>query len=84
MELERESARYIRTNTIIHVKDTDKHLYSLLCSLLLPHTGKLPIYENSIIKQLAKQVRNRYFNKSEATRSVMRGSDLKQQLTLDL
>mgnify|MGYP000971515403 CR=1 FL=1 len=84
LELERESARYIRTNTIMHVKETDEHLYSLLCSLLLPHTGVKPVFEKTIINQLAKQVRNRYYNKSEATRSIMQGSDLKNQLSLDL
>lgn len=84
LELEKENARYIRTNTIMHVKETDEHLYSLLCSLLLPHTGVKPVFEKTIINQLAKQVRNRYYNKSEGTRSIMRGSDLKNQLSLDL
>ena len=84
LELEKENARYIRTNTIMHVKETDEHLYSLLCSLLLPHTGVKPVFEKTIINQLEKQVRNRYYNKSEGTRSIMRGSDLKNQLSLDL
>ena len=84
LELEKESARYIRTNTIMHVKETDEHLYSLLCSLLLPHTGVKPVFEKTIINQLAKQVRNRYYNKSEGTRSIMQGGDLKNQLSLDL
>jgi len=84
LELEKENARYIRTNTIMHVKETDEHLYSLLCSLLLPHTGVTPVFEKTIINQLAKQVRNRYYNKSEGTRSVMQGGDLKNQLSLDL
>jgi len=84
LELEKENARYIRTNTIMHVKETDEHLYSLLCSLLLPHTGVKPVFEKTIINQLAKQVRNRYYNKSEATRAIMQGSDLKNQLSLDL
>ncbi|EPE00024.1 hypothetical protein [Capnocytophaga sp. oral taxon 336] len=84
LELEDKGARYIQTKTIRHVKDTDLHLYSLLCSLLLPHTGVRPVFEKNIINQLAKQVRNRYYNKSEGTRSIMRGSDLKQQLTLNL
>ena len=84
LELEKENARYIRTNTIMHVKETDEHLYSLLCSLLLPHTGVKPVFEKTIINQLAKQVRNRYYNKSEGTRSVMQGGDLKKQLSLDL
>ena len=84
LELEKENARYICTNTIMHVKETDEHLYSLLCSLLLPHTGVKPVFEKTIINQLAKQVRNRYYNKSEATRSIMQGSDLKNQLSLDL
>ena len=84
LELEKENARYIRTNTIMHVKETDGHLYSLLCSLLLPHTGVKPVFEKTIINQLAKQVRNRYYNKSEGTRSVMQGGDLKNQLSLDL
>ena len=84
LELEKENARYIQTNTIRRVKDTDGHLYSLLCSLLLPHTGVKPVFEKNIINQLAKQVRNRYYNKSEGTRSVMQGGDLKKQLSLDL
>ena len=84
LELEKENARYIRTNTIMHVKETDEHLYSLLCSLLLPHTGVKPVFEKTIINQLAKQVRNRYYNKSEGTRAIMQGSDLKNQLSLDL
>jgi len=84
LELEKENARYIQTNTIRRVKDTDGHLYSLLCSLLLPHTGVKPVFEKTIINQLAKQVRNRYYNKSEGTRSVMQGGDLKKQLSLDL
>nr|DAK43313.1 MAG TPA: hypothetical protein [Caudoviricetes sp.] len=84
LELEKENARYIQTKTIRRVKDTDGHLYSLLCSLLLPHTGVKPVFEKNIINQLAKQVRNRYYNKSEGTRSVMQGGDLKKQLSLDL
>ena len=84
LELEKSEARYIQTKTIRRVKDTDGHLYSLLCSLLLPHTGVKPVFERTIINQLAKQVRNRYYNKSEGTRSVMQGGDLKNQLSLDL
>ena len=84
MELEKSDARYIQTKTIKRVKDTDGHLYSLLCSLLLPHTGVKPVFEKNIINQLAKQVRNRYYNKSEGTRAVMQGGDLKKQLSLDL
>ena len=84
LELECEGARYIQTKTIKRVKDTDGHLYSLLCSLLLPHTGVRPVFERTIINQLAKQVRNRYYNKSEGTRAVMQGGDLKKQLSLDL
>jgi hypothetical protein len=52
--------------------------------LLLPHTGVKPVFEKTIINQLAKQVRNRYYNKSESTRAIMQGSDLKNQLSLDL
>jgi len=84
LELEKSEARYIQTKTIRRVKDTDGHLYSLLCSLLLPHTGVRPVFERTIINQLAKQVRNRYYNKSEGIRSVMQGGDLKKQLSLDL
>ena len=84
LELEKSDARYIQTKTIKRVKDTDGHLYSLLCSLLLPHTGVKPVFEKTIINQLAKQVRNRYYNKSEGTRAVMQGGDLKKQLSLDL
>ena len=84
LELEKSEARYIQTKTIRRVKDTDGHLYSLLCSLLLPHTGVKPVFEKNIINQLAKQVRNRYYNKSEGTRAVMQGGDLKKQLSLDL
>ena len=84
LELEKSDARYIQTKTIRRVKDTDGHLYSLLCSLLLPHTGVRPVFERTIINQLAKQVRNRYYNKSEGIRSVMQGGDLKKQLSLDL
>jgi hypothetical protein len=84
LELEKSDARYIQTKTIRRVKDTDGHLYSLLCSLLLPHTGVKPVFEKTIINQLAKQVRNRYYNKSEGIRSVMQGGDLKKQLSLDL
>ena len=84
LELEKSEARYIQTKTIRRVKDTDGHLYSLLCSLLLPHTGVKPVFEKNIINQLAKQVRNRYYNKSEGIRSVMQGGDLKKQLSLDL
>lgn len=84
LELEKSEARYIQTKTIRRVKDTDRHLYSLLCSLLLPHTGVKPVFEKNIINQLAKQVRNRYYNKSEGIRAVMQGGDLKKQLSLDL
>jgi hypothetical protein len=84
LELEKSEARYIQTKTIKRVKDTDGHLYSLLCSLLLPHTGVKPVFEKNIKNQLAKQVRNRYYNKSEGTRAVMQGGDLKKQLSLDL
>ena len=84
LELEKSGARYIQTKTIMHVKETDERLYSLLCSLLLPHTGVKPVFEKNIKNQLAKQVRNRYYNKSEGTRAIMQGSDLKNQLSLDL
>ena len=84
LELECEGARYIQTKTIRRVKETNGHLYSLLCSLLLPHTGVKPVFEKTIINHLAKQVRNRYFNQPEGARSIMQGSDLKHQLVLDL
>ena len=84
MELEKSEARYIQTKTIRRVKETDGHLYSLLCSLLLPRTGVVPVFESNIINQLAKQVRNRYYNKSYLTRAIMQGSDLHNQLFLDL
>ena len=84
LELEKSGARYIQTKTIRRVKETDGHLYSLLCSLLLPRTGVVPVFESNIINQLAKQVRNRYYNKSYLTRAIMQGSDLHNQLFLDL
>ena len=84
LELEKSEARYIQTKTIRRVKETDGHLYSLLCSLLLPRTGVVPVFESNIINQLAKQVRNRYYNKSYLTRAIMQGSDLHNQLFLDL
>lgn len=84
LELEKSGARYIQTKTIRRVKETDRHLYSLLCSLLLPRTGVVPVFESNIINQLAKQVRNRYYNKSYLTRAIMQGSDLHNQLFLDL
>jgi hypothetical protein len=61
---EKEGAKYIRTSTLKHLHKTDKNKFIELCSLLLNHTqGNHPKYESDIISHLAKQVRNRYYNK---------------------
>jgi hypothetical protein len=54
----------IRSSTLNHLKQHEKETYLMLCSTLLNKTkNKLPTYEDSTLKHLAKQIRNRYYNK---------------------
>jgi hypothetical protein len=66
LSLEKGDAMYIRTKTLRYLKQYKKDTYLMLCSTLLNNTkGKLPIFEKDIIQHLAKQIRNRYYNKLE-------------------
>ncbi|MBK5209397.1 MAG: hypothetical protein JJE44_07825 [Flavobacteriaceae bacterium] len=62
---ENEGAKYIRTSTLNYLHNYDKNRFEEVCSYLLSKTnGNRPKFESDIIKHLAKQVRNRYFNPS--------------------
>jgi hypothetical protein len=64
LKLEKGNAKYIRITTIMHLKEYEKDTYLMLCSILLNNTkDQLPTFENSTIRHLAKQIRNRYYNK---------------------
>lgn len=56
-------AKYIRTSTLRYLKENDENTFAEVCNLLLnksnPYHTK---YERGIIKHLAKQVRNSYYN----------------------
>jgi hypothetical protein len=64
LKLEKGNAKYIRTATLKYLKEFEKGTYLMLCSTLLNNTkDKLPTFEDSTLKHLAKQIRNRYYNK---------------------
>jgi hypothetical protein len=56
-------SKYIRTSTLRYLKENDENTFAEVCNLLLnksnPYHTK---YERGIIKHLAKQVRNSYYN----------------------
>jgi len=63
---EKQDAKYIRTSTLNYLHKYDKNTFSEVCSLLLSKTnGHRPKFEDDIIKHLAKQIRNRYYNQSQ-------------------
>ncbi len=60
---ENEGAKYIRTSTLNYLHNYDKNTFEEVCSYLLSKTnGNRPKFESDIIKHLAKQVRNRFYN----------------------
>lgn len=66
LSLEKGNAKYIRTKTIMYLKQYDIKKYLMLCSSLLNNSkDQLPTFESSVITHLAKQVRNRYYNKRD-------------------
>jgi hypothetical protein len=66
LSLEKGNAKYIRTDTIKHLKKNNETKYFEICSLFLnnsnPHHTK---FEKDIISHIAKQVRNRVNSKKE-------------------
>jgi hypothetical protein len=63
LKLEKGNAKYIRSSTLKHLKQHEKETYLMLFSTLLNNTkDKLPTFEDSALKHLAKQIRNRYYN----------------------
>lgn len=64
LRLENIDAKYIRTTTISYLRMYDKNKFIEVCGSLLKNANPYHTkYEVGIISHLAKQIRNRYFNK---------------------
>jgi hypothetical protein len=84
LKLEKGSAEYIRTATLKHLKEFEKETYLMLCSTLLNNTkDKLPTFEDSTLKHLAKQIRNRYYNKRSGKQTGYKKKMYYNQLTIE-
>ena len=84
LNLEKEGAMYIRTTTIMYLKQNDKQMYFMLCSILLNNTkDKLPTFESNIITHLAKQVRNRYYNSRGVKKTGYKQKKYDNQIKID-
>lgn len=83
LEHEKPDAKYIRTSTLKYLLENEKRTYLDLCSLLL-NTLHLdhPKYESNIIKHLAKQVRNRFYNPNQIRKVGYKQRQYKYQLSL--
>ena len=82
---ENEDAKYIRTSTLNYLHNYDKNTFEEVCSYLLSKTnGNRPKFEGGIIKHLAKQVRNRYFNPSLIRQTGYKQKIYHNQLGLNL
>ena len=63
LNLEKEGSKYIKTTTLKNLHTYNANEFQKLCSLLLSRTkGNKPKFEQNLIKHLAKQIRNKYFN----------------------
>jgi hypothetical protein len=83
LSLEKGNAKYIRTTTLRYLKKYKKDNYLMLCSTLLNNTkGKLPTYEKDIIQHLAKQIRNRHYNKLEIKQIGYKSKTYNNQLLI--
>ena len=84
LRLEKGNAKYIRITTLMHLKEYKKDTYLMLCSTLLNNTkNKFPAFENNIIRHLAKQIRNRYYNKRSVKETGYKKKIYYNQLTIE-
>jgi hypothetical protein len=84
LKLEKGNAKYIRTATLNYLKECEKEMYLMLCSILLNNTkDQLPIFESNIINHLAKQVRNRYYNSRSIKETGYNKKIYYNQLTIE-
>ncbi len=61
---ENNGSKYIKTKTLRHLKKYDEQKFSELCSILLKNCNSNHTkYESNIITHLAKQIRNKVYNK---------------------
>ncbi|UMB60260.1 hypothetical protein MHL31_14390 [Lutibacter sp. A80] len=82
---EKESAKYIRTSTLKHLYQNDKTEFKRVCNLLLNHTiNRQTKFENNIIQHLAKQVRNRFYNRSRIKKTGYKQKKYKNQIELSI
>jgi len=82
---EKEGSNYIKTSTINYLHENEKNTFIEVCSLLLNNTkGNRPKFESEIISHLAKQVRNRYYNKSRIKKIGYKKKVYKNQLQLTI
>ncbi len=81
---EKGNPNYIRTVTLKHLKKYDKEKFELLALTFIPKTGKSPKYENNMISQICKNVRNAYYNPRKYKQSGYRAKRFQNQLKLGL
>jgi hypothetical protein len=83
LEHEKQGSNYIKTTTLNYIRDNDEKTYSELCSLLLnDFKGNRPKFEKNIITHLAKQVRNRFYNRNMIKRAGYNKISYPDQLEL--
>lgn len=80
---EKGNPNYIRTVTLKHLKKYDKEKFELLALTFIPKTGKSPKYENNMISQICKNVRNAYYNPRKYKQSGYRAKRMQNQLKFD-
>lgn len=64
LELENKDAKYIRTKTLKYLQKNEKQIFKILVEDLLNKSYDRPKIENNLITHLAKQIRNRYYNRT--------------------
>ncbi|WP_411895727.1 hypothetical protein [Winogradskyella sp. A2] len=84
LSLEDNSAKYVRTSTIKYLRLNDNETFQMLCSLYIPHNGKRPRFEHSLVAHLCKNIRNTYYNQNKFKQQGYNKKRLKNQLKLSI
>ncbi|WNW01546.1 hypothetical protein RRF68_11185 [Tenacibaculum sp. HL-MS23] len=81
---EKDDAKYIRVTTLKYLMQYEIKTFYKLCSLFLKNTKPNHTrYENNLITHLAKQIRNRFYNKYEIKQTGYKSKIYNNQYTLN-
>lgn len=82
---EKEGSIYIKTKTLNYLFKNDILKFQELCSLLLNKSkGSKPKFEQDLIKHLAKQIRNRFYNQLTIRQTGYKTKIFQNQLFLSI